>query len=182
MIAITIIIITITTITITITITTITITITIITIIISPARRGAGLRDPETRRTRRTAPKSYICTYTYIYIFNMDMYTYTYAHMQRHVADLRVQVLVASLLPSAWHLEQRRAGDEHVPCVDERGLVPVQEGKEQHPYVRAVHVGVGHEHYPAVAQSGCVELRALGAQTQGRYEGLQLRVLVDLVR
>eukprot|EP00327_Prymnesium_parvum_P005143 CAMPEP_0182848650 /NCGR_PEP_ID=MMETSP0006_2-20121128/29115_1 /TAXON_ID=97485 /ORGANISM="Prymnesium parvum, Strain Texoma1" /LENGTH=187 /DNA_ID=CAMNT_0024979085 /DNA_START=276 /DNA_END=836 /DNA_ORIENTATION=- len=59
-------------------------------------------------------------------------------------------------------------------------LVAEEEGEQQRPDVRAVHVGVRHEDDPMVAQLRGGELVALDAEPQARDQRLYLRVAVHL--
>src|SRR6185369_10071252 len=62
------------------------------------------------------------------------------------------------LLLAALDLVERRLGDVEVPALDQFVHVVVEEGQEQGQDVGSVHVGIGHDDDPAVAQLGDVEI------------------------
>ena len=81
---------------------------------------------------------------------------------------------------AALNFVERRAGDVDVTALHQLLLVAVEEGEQQGADVGAVHVGVGHDHDPVVTEVLHVEVLTLDPQAQGRYQRLDLSVLVDL--
>mmetsp|Transcript_28638 Transcript_28638/g.91338 ORF Transcript_28638/g.91338 Transcript_28638/m.91338 type:complete len:588 (+) Transcript_28638:731-2494(+) len=63
--------------------------------------------------------------------------------------------------------------------VEERGLVPEEEGQQESADVRPIHVRVGEDHDLVVAQGGDVELLALEPEAERKDEVGDLLVLVD---
>ena len=81
----------------------------------------------------------------------------------------QIQFLLAAL-----DLVERRLGDVEVTALDQLTHVAVEEGQQQGQDVGAVHVGVGHDDDPAVAQLGDVEVVLADAGAQGRDQGADL--------
>ena len=61
-------------------------------------------------------------------------------------------VLEIDLRAAAADLVERRLGNEEVPVLDQLRHLPVKEGQQQGTDVRAVDVGVGHDHDLVIAQ------------------------------
>ena len=74
------------------------------------------------------------------------------------IAVQRSLVLQVDLALALRHLEQRRLGDEQVPGLYDLGHLAVEEGEQQRADMRAVDVGVGHDHDLVIAQLFQVEL------------------------
>ena len=91
-----------------------------------------------------------------------------------HLFRQCLQVGVAlALVVDVLHLlavldaEQRRLGDVQMAAGDDRPHVAEEEGQQQRADVAAVHVGVGHDHDPMVAQLRQVELIAHACADRG---------------
>ena len=87
----------------------------------------------------------------------------------------RVVLQVVALLADVG-AEQRRLRDVDVALAHDLGELPVEEREQQRADVRAVDVGVGHQHDLVVAELGEVELLADAGADRGD-EGLDLLVL-----
>ena len=74
------------------------------------------------------------------------------------IAFERAIVLEVDLGAAALGAVERRLGDVEVTAVDDRGHMAVEEGQEQGADVAAVHVGVGHDDDPVVAQLADIEI------------------------
>ena len=83
-------------------------------------------------------------------------------------------VLEVDFGPPLVDLVERRLGDEEVPALDDLGHLPVEEGQQQGADVRAVDVGVGHDHDLVIAQLRDVELVAADAGAHRLDEGADL--------
>ena len=99
------------------------------------------------------------------------------------LGDIGVALLVGegvSHLLAPRDLEQRRLSDIDVPAVNEWAHEPEEECKEQRPYVAAVHIGIRHYDYLAVAELGDVKILAYRGAERG-HDGGKLLVAVNLV-
>jgi hypothetical protein len=88
------------------------------------------------------------------------------AEARRDLVALALVVGVELVLP-ALDLEEGRLRDVDVARVDQLGHLPEEEGQQQRPDVRAVDVGVGHDHDLVVARLREVELLADAAADRG---------------
>ena len=77
--------------------------------------------------------------------------------LDEHLVHLLVVQDELGLL-AAQDLVERGLGDEDLALPDQLRHLTEEEGEQEGPDVRAVHVGVGHDDHPAVAELGDVEL------------------------
>ncbi len=83
-------------------------------------------------------------------------------------------VLEIDFRPAAGDLVERRLGDQQVAVLDQFGHLAVEEGQQQRADVRAVDVGVGHDHDLVIAQLGEVEFLAADAGAERLDDGPDL--------
>ena len=77
-------------------------------------------------------------------------------------------------LPAALDLVERRLGDVEIAPLHQFMHLPEEKGEEQRQDVRAVHVGVGHDDDPVVAELGDIEVVLADTGAQGRDQGPDL--------
>ena len=82
---------------------------------------------------------------------------------------------------AALGAEERRLRDVDVARVDQLAHLPVEERQQQRADVRAVHVRVGHDDDPVVAQLGDVEVLGADAGAERRDHGLDFVAAEHLV-
>ena len=100
---------------------------------------------------------------------------------QQVILQVFLAAQVLGFLFPFLHPVEGRLGDVQVPPLDERKHLPVEKGEEERPDVRTVHVGVGHDDDPVVAELVQVVVFIPHTRSQGRDEGLDLLVGDDLV-
>ena len=76
---------------------------------------------------------------------------------------------------------QWRLGDVEVAIAEKPGHVAEEEGEQQRAYVRAIHIGIGHQDDAVVAEPGSVKV-IIDAGTQGGDENSNLLAGEHLVR
>ena len=81
---------------------------------------------------------------------------------------------------TALHFVQRRAGDVDVSPFHKLPLVAIEERENQRANVGTIHISISHDHDAVIPQIFHIELFTLDAQAEGRDQGLNLGVLVNL--
>ena len=81
---------------------------------------------------------------------------------------------------SALNLVKRRTSDVDISTFNQFFLIAIEEGKNQRPNVRTIHVRIRHDHHTVITEIFNIEILSFNPQAKGRNQRLDLSVFINL--